>query len=94
MPKPDLYVYLHADTATLLKNIEIRGRDYEQDIEAYYLENIKDGYINYLKHINDFPIVIVDTNNVDFIHNQEQYNRIKEVIFNSDYKLGINRVIL
>lgn len=94
MPKPDLYVYLHADTGTLLKNIEIRGRDYEQDIEASYLENIKEGYINYLKHIANFPIVILDTNNVDFVHNPEQYNRIKEVIFNSDYKLGINRVIL
>ncbi|NQU84783.1 MAG: deoxynucleoside kinase [Mariniphaga sp.] len=94
MPKPDLYVYLHADTETLIKNIEIRGRDYEQDMEPSYLENIKEGYINYLKHITDFPILIIDTNNLDFIHDPVQYNNLKEVIFNSDYKLGINRINL
>jgi len=94
MPKPDLYVYLHADTDTLVKNIEIRGRNYERDMEPTYLENIKTGYINYLKHIKDFPILILDTNSIDFVHNLNQYNRIKEIIFNSEYKLGINHANL
>jgi len=43
MPKPDLYVYLHANTNKLLKNIEARGRSYEQNIEAAYLEKIQKG---------------------------------------------------
>lgn len=94
MPKPDLYVFLHADTKTLIKNIEIRGREYEQDIDPSYLENIKEGYINYLKHITDFPVVIIDTNNVDFIHDQAKYNKLKSLIFKSNYKSGLNRVNL
>jgi deoxyadenosine/deoxycytidine kinase len=94
MPKPDLYVYLHVNIETLIKNIEIRGRDYEQDIDISYLENIRQGYINYLKHITDFPILILDTNNIDFVHNSDDYQKVKDAIFNSDYKLGINTVIL
>lgn len=41
MPEPDLYVYLHANTDKLLKNIKNRGRNFEQNIEASYLKKIK-----------------------------------------------------
>ena len=94
MPKPDLYVYLHSDAENLLRNIEKRGRDYEQDISSNYLEKIKNGYFSFFKQINSFPILIIDSNNIDFVHNPDHYQLIKDAIFNSDYKLGINRLIL
>ncbi|MES2863527.1 MAG: 2-amino-4-hydroxy-6-hydroxymethyldihydropteridine diphosphokinase, partial [Bacteroidota bacterium] len=40
MPKPDLYVYLYQNTERLLANIKKRGRNYEQEIPAEYLEKI------------------------------------------------------
>ncbi len=94
MPKPDLYVYLSLSIENLLNNIQIRGRAYEQTIDSGYLEKIRQGYINYLKQVTDFPVLILDTNNIDFVHNIEGYKLIKDAIFKSDYKLGINRVIL
>ncbi len=94
MPKPDLYVYLHADVERLLKNIERRGRDYEQNMDPAYLEKIRNGYFNFFKHISSFPILIIDTNNIDFVQNSEHYEKLKNAIFNSEYKLGINRLIL
>ncbi len=94
MPKPDLYVYLHADTNQLLKNIKTRGRDYEQNISADYLENIKNGYFNFFKQITSFPILIIDINNVDFIGNSDIFKQMKEAVFQGKYKLGINRLIL
>jgi deoxyadenosine/deoxycytidine kinase len=94
MPKPDLYVYLHADTNQLLKNIKTRGRDYEQNISAEYLEKIKDGYFSFFKQINTFPVLVIDINNVDFIGNPAIYNQLKEAVFHEKYKLGINRLIL
>lgn len=94
MPKPDLYVYLHADTERLLKNIEMRGRDYEQGIDPLYLEKIRKGYFTFFKQITSFPILIIDTNNIDFVKNPEDYGQLKKAIFNSEYKLGINRLIL
>jgi len=94
MPKPDLYVFLHNDTEKLLKNIAERGRDYEKDITPEYLDKIRKGYFNFFKQINSFPILTVDTNNIDFVKNPDHYQQLKEVIFKSDYKLGLNHVIL
>ena len=94
MPKPDLYVYLHADVNRLLKNIAMRGRDYEQEIEPEYLDKIQKGYFGFLKQINSFPILIIDTNNIAFVRNSEDYDALKNAIFNNEYKLGITRLIL
>lgn len=94
MPKPDLYVYLHANVDRLLKNIALRGRDYEQEIQPEYLDKIQKGYFGFLKQIISFPILIIDTNNIDFVQNPDDYQALKNAIFNSQYKLGINRLIL
>ena len=94
MPKPDLYVYLHADTSQLMKNIKLRGRDYEKNISAEYLEKIKNGYFGFFKQIIIFPILVIDINNIDFVENPDHYHQIKEAIFNTDYKLGMNRLIM
>ena len=94
MPKPDLYVYLHANVDRLLKNIAMRGRDYEQEIQPEYLDKIQKGYFGFLKQISSFPILIIDTNNIDFVQNPTDYQTLKNAIFNTDYKLGINRLIL
>ena len=94
MPKPDLYVYLHADTSQLLKNIKLRGREYEQNISQEYLEKIKRGYFDFFKQITAFPILVVDVNKVNFVKNSDHYQQLKQSIFHSDYKLGLNRLIL
>ena len=94
LPKPDLYVYLHRDVENLLKNIARRGREYEQKMDPAYLEKIKDGYFRFFNQQNDFPIVIIDTNKVDFVSNKNHYKRLSDLIFESDYKLGISRVLM
>lgn len=94
MPKPDLYVYLHADTSQLLRNIKSRGREYEQNISAEYLDKIKNGYFGFFKHITGFPILIIDVNNIDFVVNPDSYGMIKNAIFGTTYKIGTNRLIL
>lgn len=94
MPLPDLYVYLHSDTNKLLKNIKTRGRDYEKNISADYLEEIKSGYFAFFKKISSFPILVIDINNIDFVERPEHFLLLKEAIFNSEYKLGTNRLIM
>ena len=95
LPKPDLYVYLHLNTHNLLKNIKMRGRSYEKSIQAEYLEKIQNAYFEYMKqHRNEFKFLIIDTNNIDFVKNTRDYNKLKEVIFQKNYKTGINRIIL
>ncbi|MDD4224776.1 MAG: deoxynucleoside kinase [Mariniphaga sp.] len=94
IPKPDLYVYLHADTQKLLENIKKRGRDYEGDISESYLDHIREGYFNYMKQVRSFPVLVVDINKIDFVRNNSHYEMIREVLFKSEYKLGLNRLIL
>ncbi|NOZ33807.1 MAG: deoxynucleoside kinase [Chlorobi bacterium] len=95
LPKPDIYVYLYLDINHLIKNIKRRGRDYEKQIKASYLQKIQNGYFEYMKqHSEEYKFLVIDTNNIDFVRNPKDYNKIKDVIFNREYKIGINRVIL
>jgi 2-amino-4-hydroxy-6-hydroxymethyldihydropteridine diphosphokinase len=73
MPKPDLYVYLYQNTERLLANIKRRGRSYEQEIPAEYLEKINNGYLDYIKMQKDLNVLIVDVSERDFVKNQEDY---------------------
>jgi deoxyguanosine kinase len=94
IPRPDLYVYLHADTKNLLCNIKQRGREYEQEISASYLDSIREGYFTWFRQISSFPVLIIDVNQIDFVKNQHHYQLVNEAIFKSNYNFGLNRSIL
>lgn len=94
MPKPDLYVYLHKDTNLLLKNIALRGRNYETNISKEYLEKITQGYFSYFRQQNDLPVLIIDTNGIDFVNRPEDFEKIDYAIFEMQYSKGINRILL
>jgi deoxyadenosine/deoxycytidine kinase len=82
MPKPDLYVYLYQSTERLLQNIKRRGRSYEQEIPAEYLDKINTGYLDYIKTQKDLNVLIIDVSDLDFLKNQSDYifilNKIQE----------------
>lgn len=80
MPKPGLYVYLYQNTERLLQNIRKRGRDYEQEIPAEYLEKINRGYLEYIKSQTDLNILVIDVSDRDFVENQQDYIYILEQI--------------
>lgn len=93
LPKPDLLVYLHKSVPKLQENIRKRGRDYEQNIENDYLKNLEGGYWDYFKQQQGLRILVIDTDNIDFMSNSTHYNDILELI-NRDYQPGIHRFIL
>ena len=74
--KPDLYVYLYQNTDRLLQNIKKRGRDYEQNIEAGYLQKIHDGYKNFISTQQNLNTLIIDVSELDFVNNTEDYSNI------------------
>ncbi|MFM9989121.1 2-amino-4-hydroxy-6-hydroxymethyldihydropteridine diphosphokinase [Flavobacterium sp.] len=80
MQKPDLYVYLYQNTDRLLKNIKKRGRSYEQEIKAEYLEKINHGYLDYIKSQTDLNVLVIDVSDFDFVKKQEDYVKILEAI--------------
>lgn len=91
LPKPDLIIYLYNNENKLLQNIAKRGREYEKDIAPDYLTNIQDGYMNYFKHYEKVPIVIVEAHNLDFVKNIEDYEQLKQLLYQT-YPPGITRI--
>ena len=82
--KPDLYIYLYQNTNRLLDNIKKRGRDYEQNIEASYLQKIHDGYSGFIKTEQDLNTLIIDVSGLDFVNNLEDYKQILRIINQHD----------
>lgn len=73
---PDLVIYLQADTDTLMRNIARRGRDMEKNISEEYIEALNQLYTEYFFRYQDTPLVIINTNNIDFVHNQEDLDEV------------------
>lgn len=94
LPLPELYVYLHVNTGNLMKNIQKRGRDYETEIKEEYLSQIQDGYFEFIKSRSDMTFVVLDMNNIDFMANPDDYRKVKNAIFEAEYKPGMNTVLL
>jgi deoxyadenosine/deoxycytidine kinase len=91
LPRPDLLVYLHKDVDRLQENIRKRGRDYEQNIPDRYLTDLEKGYWDFFRTLNQQRILVIDTNDLDFVNNQSDYTRILELI-NREYAPGLHRV--
>ena len=93
LPKPDLLVYLYLKTPNLQRNIHKRGRPYELAIEDEYLERIQTGYFEFFKQQDSvLRVLIIDTNNLDFVNNDDDYSKMVEII-GRDYENGIHRII-
>ena len=73
LKKPGLYVYLHQSTKQLLKQIKRRGRSYEQNIKAEYLDRINKGYLSYINSQQGQDILVIDVTDKDFVNNQKDY---------------------
>ncbi|MEA1898656.1 MAG: deoxynucleoside kinase [Bacteroidota bacterium] len=94
LPKPDLFVYLHVNTDKLLKNIEKRGRSYEQNIKPKYLENLQKGYFEFFRQNPKIRYLLLDVNQLDFVANNNDYRKIRRIILETEHPTGISRQIL
>ena len=74
--KPKIYVYLYQTTERLLENIKKRGRDYEQNIEAEYLDKINQGYIDFIRGYPQQNSLILDITELDFVERETDYEII------------------
>lgn len=89
LPKPDLLLFLHQETKTLLLNIKKRGRPYEQNISAAYLEQLQEAYFRYLKNEKRFPVIIIEAKRFDFLQNNVDLKALTSLL-SRDFKPGIN----
>ena len=74
---PDLVIYLQADTDTLMRNISKRNRSFEVNISYKYIDGLNEVYNEYFFRYQATPLIIINTNNIDFVNN---FNDLEEVI--------------
>lgn len=88
LPKPDLLLFLYCSPEKSLRQIKKRGRAYEQDISYDYLESINSGYLEFFKQQTGTRIVVLNTNELDFVKSESDFEKILSVI-NKEHKLGM-----
>jgi deoxyadenosine/deoxycytidine kinase len=69
VPRPDLVIYMQASVPVLVDRIERRGRDFERTIDSDYLARLGDAYSYYFFHYRETPLLVVNTDDIDFVHN-------------------------
>ena len=88
LPQPDIVVYLHSDTDTLMKRIALRDRSFERQMDRNYIDNLNNEYKYYfnprsIKHnfMGKAPIIIeIDNSNLDFLNNENDRNDLLKKI--------------
>lgn len=73
---PDLLVYLRASIPTLVNQIQLRGRSYENNIRLDYLKRLNERYEAWIQSYKKGKLLIIDSNNIDFIQNKADLSMI------------------
>ncbi len=77
---PDLLIYLRASVPTLVNQIQLRGRDYEESIRLDYLKRLNERYEAWISTYDSGKLLIIDVDNNRFPENQEDLGKIIHMI--------------
>ena len=70
IPKPNLIVYLQADHDVIMNRIALRDRPYERNMDPEYIRQLAEAYENWLRNIQDTPVLTINVNELDFLTNE------------------------
>jgi deoxyguanosine kinase len=79
-PAPDLVIYLQAAPDTLLERVQRRAIDYEKNIPDGYLAGLADAYTRFFHQYSGAPLLIVNSERLNFVHSQEDLALLVERI--------------
>ena len=86
---PDMVIYLQANPEVLLRRIKKRGRNFEKNIGDDYLDGLNEAFNHFFFHYDDTPLLIINTDTVDFTSNRNQledfFSRISERFDGTQY---------
>ena len=80
LKKPDLIIYLKADTDTLLSRIKKRGRGYENSIDPEYIHTLNISYDRWIESIADQAIMTIKTDDFNIFEDTKIFNDIEKEI--------------
>ena len=82
--KPDLVIYLQSSLDRLMFNIKKRGRAIERNLTRNYIEELSDAYNHFFFRYNSTPLLIVNSTDIDFVNNDEDFDELFRQIFRED----------
>jgi len=85
-PKPDLVIYLQANTEVLLERVAKRGRDYEAFMDTDYLDSVNKAFNNFFFYYSDTPLLVINTNEIDFVEKKCDLDELIKKI--NSHKIG------
>ncbi|WP_337865137.1 deoxynucleoside kinase [Ignavibacterium sp.] len=82
--KPDLVVFLQSSIDRLMFNIKKRGRAIEKNLTRSYIEELSDAYNHFFFRYNTTPLLIVNSTEIDFVNNENDFEELLRQIFRED----------
>ena len=81
--RPDLILYLRAETPLLMQRITLRDRPYERDMDESYIDQVNRAYDDFfLNHRATSPVLVIETQHLDYVRYSEDLrwieNRIRQ----------------
>ena len=76
LPRPDVLIYVKASFPTLISQIKMRGREYEQNIDEEYLSRLNQKYNHWIDNIYEGRVLVVDKDVDDFVADASIIDRI------------------
>ncbi len=80
--KPDLVIFLQADTDMLLKRIKQRGRPFEREINQDYIAAVNEAYNHFFFRYSETPLLVINTSDIDYVHRREDLDDLLKQILN------------
>ena len=79
--RPDLVIYLQADTETILRRIKQLARPFEKNVDRDYIEAVNEAYSHYFFRYTETPLLVINTSDIDFVHNpQDLDDLIRQIL--------------
>ncbi|HKI59578.1 MAG TPA: deoxynucleoside kinase [Mariprofundaceae bacterium] len=82
IPKPDLVIYLQSDHNIIMERIRNRNRSIERGLTPDYLQRVMVGYDNFFFHYQDTPLLVVQTDKLNFAESDEAMDALIDRIRN------------
>jgi deoxyadenosine/deoxycytidine kinase len=77
---PDLVIYLRSSIPNLVKQIHLRGREYENSISIEYLSRLNERYEAWSQQYTKGNLLVIDVDDIDFVNKQEDLGLVIEKI--------------
>ena len=74
VPKPDLVIYLQGSLETCMRRIKKASRSIEKGITPEYVAQLIEAYNYYFYHYEETPLLVVDTNEIDFVNRPADFD--------------------